>query len=413
MARTRDRYDAEDLAQDIIAELVKSACNIRDDKAFYGFMWAVAGNVYAMWCRKRAKNNICELSDDMADNTDYYDVGANDDIYLLRRELALLSEKYRKAAILYYVESKSCAEISAILGISESMVKYLLFKARKILKEGMDMERNYGEQSYNPKNLSLLYMGEGPNRFWNITEGKRIPQNILWACYNDSLTAEEISLQIGVALPYLEGEIQTLEKAGLLIQKSGRYKTNIIIFTDELKLEVTSKIEKKQEAIADKIHGFITENENKIRSIGFHMHDMSKNSFMWHITYVACVFLFGKINENIPFPQTAFGDKAFVWGDESPRSIINFCSMSYSDGTLDEGELRFLDYLPAQKSDNNYFYRNLKLAKFFVIQQVPGIICMRMFDDVIGASVEIMCQKDYLKTSWNAREMPTVYAVID
>ena len=68
-------------------------------------------------------------------------------LFLLRRELALLAEKYRKAVVLYYIESKSCLEISDCLGISESMVKYLLFKSRQILKEGMRMERNYGRQS--------------------------------------------------------------------------------------------------------------------------------------------------------------------------------------------------------------------------------------------------------------------------
>ena len=50
------------------------------------------------------------------------------DIFALRRELTLLSEKYRKVAILYYIENRSCAEISSSLTISESMVKYLLFK---------------------------------------------------------------------------------------------------------------------------------------------------------------------------------------------------------------------------------------------------------------------------------------------
>jgi RNA polymerase sigma factor (sigma-70 family) len=499
VTRTSNRYDAEDLAQDIITELVKSVKNIRDDKAFYGFMWSVAGKVYAMWCRKKAKTNTTELTDDYVDDTDYFDIDSNADLYLLRRELTLLSEKYRQAVILYYLERKTCSEISAVLGISESMVKYLLFKARKILKEGMDMERNYGEQSYNPKNLTLMYMGEGPNKFWSITNGKKIPQNILWACYNDDLTAEEISLQIGVALPYLEAEIKILEDARLLVQKSGRYSTNVIIFTKDFKTELTSKIGSKQEAIADTLYNFIVNNEEKIKNIGFHMNDMSKNSFMWHVSCAALWQLFSKIGEEVQFkdyPTTAFGEKAFVWGDESPGGILNCCSMSKSDGCLETGELWFLDYLPKPNSDNNYFYRSKKLADFYIKlaagkvniyneyekefiadfvkngyalsengvisvtmpvytqeqkfklwnmlspmvdelfafaetikqnadailknhvpshlkKQTVGIINKRMFDDVIGATVEIMCRKDYLKASWTANEVPTVYAVID
>ena len=115
--------------------------------------------------------------------------------------LRLLSEKYRRATILYYLENKSCAEIAGILSVSESMVKYLLFKSRKLLKEGMSMERNYGEQSYQPKRLELLFWGNGPNRYYSLCS-KLIPQNILFACYNDSITAEQIALEIGVGLPY-------------------------------------------------------------------------------------------------------------------------------------------------------------------------------------------------------------------
>ena len=55
IAKTSSREDAEELSQDIICELLKSAENIRDDKAFYAFMWGVAGNVYKQWYRKNSK----------------------------------------------------------------------------------------------------------------------------------------------------------------------------------------------------------------------------------------------------------------------------------------------------------------------------------------------------------------------
>ena len=131
-AKTPSQQDAEDLSQDILLELMKSVDNIRNDKAFYAFMWGVAGNVYKQWCRKKQKNIACELPENIPDEEEIPDDGSSD-IYLLRRELTLLSEKYRKATILYYIEGCSCSEISNLLAISESMVKYLLFKSRKIL----------------------------------------------------------------------------------------------------------------------------------------------------------------------------------------------------------------------------------------------------------------------------------------
>lgn len=66
------------------------------------------------------------------------------------RELSLLSKQYREIIVAYYFTGKSCSEISADLGISTEMVKYYLFKTRKILKEGIGMSREFGEKSYNP-----------------------------------------------------------------------------------------------------------------------------------------------------------------------------------------------------------------------------------------------------------------------
>ena len=155
-ARTSNHFEAEDLAQDIIVEIYKSADNIRNVDAFYGFMWAVTGNVYKQWCRKKSKSKECMLNDFLSEEPALLDED-DSDLYLLRRELTLLAQKYRRAVILYYIENKSCSEISNRLSISESMVKYLLFKSRQILKEGMNMERNYGQQSYDPKGLSILF----------------------------------------------------------------------------------------------------------------------------------------------------------------------------------------------------------------------------------------------------------------
>lgn len=111
--------------------------------------------------------------------------------------------------ILYYLDNKSCSEISSLLAVSESMVKYLLFKSRKIIKDGMNMERKLGKLSYNPKKFIPNYSGEGPNRFYAYMNNL-IRQNIVLACYNDSLTPERISLETGIPLPYLDDEILEL-----------------------------------------------------------------------------------------------------------------------------------------------------------------------------------------------------------
>ena len=61
ITRTSDHFEAEDLAQDIILEVYRSAEKLKNVEAFYGFMWAVAGNVYKNWCKTKAKMRNCEF----------------------------------------------------------------------------------------------------------------------------------------------------------------------------------------------------------------------------------------------------------------------------------------------------------------------------------------------------------------
>lgn len=281
MARTPNRWEAEDLCQDILCELVKSSARLRDERAFYAFMWSLAGNVYKQWCRKRAGARTCPLPEDVAE-IPAADDESDEALYLLRRELSLLSEKYRRATVLYYLERKSCAEIACSLGVSESMVKYLLFKSRKKLKEGFEMERKLGMLSYAPKSLVPLYNGEGPNRFWDFMQS-RLKQNIVSACYNDALTDEQISLETGVPLAYLDEEIAALVERRILVREGRRCKANVILLTSDCAAEIARGAVETQEKIADAMGDFLETRLQAFREIGFAGADFSDGSLRWQL----------------------------------------------------------------------------------------------------------------------------------
>ena len=347
-ARTSSHFEAEDLAHDIILEIYKSADNIKNIDAVYGFMWAVAGNVYKQWCKRKAKDKECELTDNLPDMAELFDE-EDSAVCLLRRELTLLSEKYRKAVILYYIENKSCSEISNHLSISESMVKYLLFKSRQILKEGMNMERNYGQQSYNPKGLSLMYWGSGINRYAHLCNSK-ISQNILFACYNDKLSAEQISLEIGVSLPYMEDKLTELCEYELLKKDGNRYYTNIAIFTKDFANEVNAKTLKLREKIADMLIASIAEHEKDVRDLGFAGADMGSNSFAWQMV---CFILYHAVIEilqnkiQVVYPKDQFGTECFVWGVENGEQnpLGSEFGFAISSIITDSGDhVRFMDF---------------------------------------------------------------------
>ena len=216
LTRLGNVTDAEYLASDILYEIIKSAKNLKEEERFYGFMWKIAENVYVDFLRKRSKitNRTTELDENIADETEsaLEKIIKKEDLNLLRRELSLLSKQYRDATVLYYIENLSCFEVAKKLQISTEMVKYYLFRARKIIREGMNMERLYGEKSYRPNIFEIDFWGTkaGDDREYCDFLKRKIKGNILLAAYYSSVTIQEISIELGVALPYLEDEIKLL-----------------------------------------------------------------------------------------------------------------------------------------------------------------------------------------------------------
>ncbi len=361
IARTPTREEAEDLSQDILYELIRSAGNIRDDSAFYAFMWGVAGNVYKQWCRKRTKMQVSELTDDIPAEAEpcSFDDDGEGDIYRLRRELALLSERHRHATVLYYIHRKPCAEIAERLSISESMVKYLLFKSRIILKEGMNMERKLGTLSYDPKTLIPMYSGEGPNQFWSFMQSK-IRQNIVSACYNDSLTPQQISLETGIPLPYLDDEIKELTDKQILIADGPRYKTNVIIITADCRREIDTLSENYCHRLADEMAAYLDTNMSAYKKIGFRGSEYSDTTLRWQLMIPA----FREIMHHdaaleAACPVTGWGEHAclrFVEASAYSQSqyVFNYSTLSSARGD----SVLFYDYLPNPYGLHNDFYGN-------------------------------------------------------
>ena len=319
IARTPTIPDAEDLCQDVLLAMLESAPNLKDEGAFYGFMWGVARNVYRQWAAKRARRSECELTDTAWEQD--FPADAPEDVALLRRELTLLSRRYREAAVNYYVRGMKTAEVADAMGVSRSMVKHLLFKARIILKEGMDMERNYGSQSYHPRSLDLRYWGEGPNHYYNAADSL-IRQNILFACYNDALPAEQIALEIGVGLPYMEDDLQALHEVDLLTKDgAGRYRTNIVVFTEDFDREARQLITPEARAIADRVKRCLTEQEAAIRALGFPGCDMNQTAFAWQMSALLlhqAVINMAGVSACPTLPLDKWGVPCLCWGVESP-----------------------------------------------------------------------------------------------
>lgn len=259
LTRLGNVNEAECLASDILYGVIRSAPNLKDEERFYGFMWKVAENVYVDYLRKKSRNarHTAELDDRVADESESAldQIIRAEEINLLRRELSLLSRQYRDATVLYYMENLSCSEIAEKLQTSTEMIKYYLFRARKMIREGMNMERLYGEKSYRPNIVEIDFWGTkaGDDFEYRDFERRKIKGNILLAAYYSPVTIQEISIELGVALPYLEDEIKLLVDRQYLVCSGGKYLANIPIFTLDCTKAIDGKLKEHIRESAQKL----------------------------------------------------------------------------------------------------------------------------------------------------------------
>ena len=119
------------------------------------------------------------------------------------------------------------------MNVSTETVKYLLFRARKLISEGMNMERLYGERSYRPDAFEIDFWGEngGNDEEYREFRRRKLKGNILLAAYYGAVAPDELGVELGVSLPYLEDELRLLTERGYLVRRGEKYLTNIPIFT--------------------------------------------------------------------------------------------------------------------------------------------------------------------------------------
>lgn len=227
----------------------------------------------------------------------------------------------------------------------------------------MNMERNLGKLSYAPKALTPMYSGQGPNQFWQFMQSK-IRQNIVSACYNDALTVQQISLEIGIPLPYLDDEIEALEDKQIIIREGKHYRANVIVITSECADEIDRAVTKYHEQIADKMEAFINDKLHEYKQLGFVGHEFSENTLRWQLATILFRMIRGMARGGAATaPKTGWGETAYLWCVErlNEKHIFSYCGVDDRHGN----SLYFFDYLKGGKGDHHDFYGNERYINIF------------------------------------------------
>lgn len=128
------------LSEDIVSNAFYKALNILDDTASFRY-WLLRVCKNAVVDAARKKKRTVKLTEDIADGTDVADEIISDEEYrALYRAIGLLSEDYREIITLFYFEELGVKEIARLVAKSEDNVKVSLYRARKKLKELLEVK---------------------------------------------------------------------------------------------------------------------------------------------------------------------------------------------------------------------------------------------------------------------------------
>ena len=288
LKKTGNPNDADDLTQDIAFQIIMALNKGTIPNNFSAWIWQIARNRYSVWAKEKHNRN------ESVTDTDVYDYeieDANESISdelihseqmaLLRRELAFIKSDYRNIVVTYYIENKSIRDIASALSLTESAVKQRLFRARNILKEGMEMARTFGKRSYNPENITYAADGAQPTGLPWRAVNRKIPNNILLQANNNPSTLEELSIELGVALPYMEEEVNLLHQATLLEKQGDKYITNFFILDKECRMEIYNALRQESKERSRLIRELIENRLNEDRSDFCEYPHIEDNTIRW------------------------------------------------------------------------------------------------------------------------------------
>lgn len=308
--RTFSREEADELSQEILLTAIGGLSKLRDDDKFEPWLWGLADNVAKSFCRHRKKQRDMYSYDVLSSvlyEEQYED--SEEEYGYIREKIAMLSEMYRDIIVFYYYDGLSVKQISEKLNIPEGTVSWRLSEARKKLKkEYTEMT----ETALRPVKMRLDIYGSGnydgvtiPFPTAYIDDALSI--NILYCCYEQAKSIEEISKLCGVPAYYVEDRIDNLLKREAIIETvKNKYQTDFVILSDKYGAYCEENAEKALMPIMDKLVTALKHIASEAVGIDFYKAEKSESDLFY--LYGAMAFDFAsKRYCKLPYPW--FGKK--------------------------------------------------------------------------------------------------------
>ena len=126
LARTKDKYFAEDVCQEVFFKYIKSNKDFESEEHTKAWLIRVTVNASKTFLTSSWHKKTVPLSEEIVFNSP-----EKSDLF---QQVQKLAPKYATIIHLHYYEDLSIAQIASLLGMKESTVKSHLFRGRQKLK---------------------------------------------------------------------------------------------------------------------------------------------------------------------------------------------------------------------------------------------------------------------------------------
>ncbi|MDL2287403.1 sigma-70 family RNA polymerase sigma factor [Eubacteriales bacterium OttesenSCG-928-G02] len=321
-SKTSNPHQAEDLAQEIFCSLVDSLRKHENIADLDGFIYTVSCYTWSKFLRNNKKHWVNLDVDEFhniqtAQNVEKETINKLL-IEKLEKEIAYLSGLHRKIILLFYYENKTGEEISKLLEIPHSTIRWHLTEIKKKLKAGIEMNNNL---SYQPQRLYQGIDGSANDTSMRGIGINPLVDNICIACYGNPLTIEELSKTLQVAAAYIEPLVNDLLYMDYLKQiGKNKYQTNFYIRTAQLELTIAKYKLHNIAPCAKAIISVFRSRIDDICKIGFVGSDLDHDFLLWALIplflqksyYASLDFVLNKNNVQIETPKRKDGSQHWV-----------------------------------------------------------------------------------------------------
>lgn len=337
--RLNNRYDAEDLASEIICYILDGMKKYKID-SLDAWVWRIAHNRYARFLNARNKARAI-LTDDEAlyhvadSSSDYCDIdeeSTEQEFEKIFRCLHTLSSEYRNIFIDYYIGEMSVRMLSKKYALPETTIKWRLNTGRRKIREriGEDhMDKVYKRINWNTTCCNGCMDSD---RYLHT----QIARAICQAAYEKPLSVEEISIRTGIPAMYIEDELPRLEYGDAVCKAGSKYAANFIVFRLQDRKDTEDVSAPLIREIADRFETLLQDKAAQVSQLGFYGHDFG----MERLGYILIPYILRRkigtlkserLNlENGPYPPRKDGGYGWFCVEETVDEKEN--TAEYSTG---------------------------------------------------------------------------------